>query len=213
MIEKLVRTYPELTECMPSIRLAFDALTLTFRAGGKLLVCGNGGSAADSEHIVGELMKGFNLRRPIPESTRERLVRAFPDEGEYLADHLQAALPALSLVSQTSLLSAYANDVAPDMGFAQQVLGYGREGDALIGISTSGLSANVLNAVRVARALGIRTIGLTGQGGGAIKDLCDVAIVVPCDSTADVQERHLGIYHALCAMLEEEFFAHHVLYH
>jgi phosphoheptose isomerase len=202
----LVRRYPELEGCMGALEQAFTLLEGCYRGGGKVLVCGNGGSAADSEHIVGELMKGFLSRRPLDPSARQWLIDAFPEDGMYLADNLQGALPALSLVSQTALLSAYANDVAPDMIFAQQVYGYGRPGDALIGISTSGNSGNVLRALQVARAMGLATIGLTGRSGGRMVGLCDVTLQVPYDTVTEIQERHLPIYHTLCIMLEEAFF-------
>jgi D-sedoheptulose 7-phosphate isomerase len=171
------------------------------------LICGNGGSAADAEHIVGELMKSYLLKRPIPNNMRAKLVSTSPRNGDYLADHLQGGLPAISLVSQTSLLSAIANDTAADMVYAQQVYAYGREGDVLIGISTSGNARNVIHAMQVAHALGLHTIGLTGPVGGALKPLCDICICVRAESTPAVQERHLPIFHVLCAMLEEEFFA------
>lgn len=207
-LQALIAKYPELSVCAPQVEAAFAALTETYRLGGKLLLCGNGGSAADCEHIVGELMKGFMQRRPLAAAERERLAQAAgAAEGEYLADRLQGALPAISLVSHSALITAYANDVAPDMIFAQQVYGYGRTGDAVIGISTSGNSANVVRAMQVAKAMGLRTIALTGGRGGKLKDICDIAIVVPYESTPDIQERHLPIYHALCVMLEEEFFA------
>ena len=202
----LITQYPDLSACAADIRRALDLLRACYRAGGKVLVCGNGGSAADSEHIVGELMKGYRLKRPVPPASRAKLMAAFPAEGVYLADHLQGALPAVSLVSQTALLTAFANDVAPDMIFAQQVYGYGVEGDALIAISTSGNSANVLRAAQTARALGLHTIGLTGHSGGALKAVCEVTICAPAEGAAAVQERHLPIYHALCAALEAEFF-------
>src|SRR5215213_8866604 len=137
-IEQLISTYPELTACLSDIRAAYQVLCASYRGGGKVLTCGNGGSAADSEHIVGELMKGYLRKRPIPQEMRDRLISTTPEDGEYLASHLQGGLPAISLVSQTSLLSAIANDTAADMVYAQQVYAYGREGDALIGISTSG---------------------------------------------------------------------------
>jgi D-sedoheptulose 7-phosphate isomerase len=195
-----------LKPCRRELEQAFDLLSGSFRRGGKLLVCGNGGSAADSEHIVGELMKGFHSRRPIPEADRARLAVAGGEEGRYLAERLQGALPAISLVSQVSLATAVANDVAADMVFAQQVYGYGRRGDALLGISTSGNAANVLNALRAARAFGLGTLGLTGAEGGRMKGLCDVLIRVPASSTPEVQLWHLKVYHALCTLLELEFF-------
>ena len=206
-IEQLIETYPDLESCAPDIQAAFETLRTCYHSGGKLLTCGNGGSAADAEHIVGELMKGYLLKRSISEQMRARLVSASAEAGDYLASHLQGALPAISLVNQTSLLSAIANDTAADMVYAQQVYAYGREGDTLIGISTSGNSRNVILAVQVARALGLRTIGLTGPTGGALKPLCDVCICVPAENTPAIQERHLPIFHVLCAMLEEEFFA------
>jgi D-sedoheptulose 7-phosphate isomerase len=191
---------------VPGIEEASRLLVEAYGQGHKVLTCGNGGSAADSEHIVGELMKGFMLRRPVPDELRHRLRAQFAELGDVLADHLQGALPAISLVSQAALISAFANDVAADMVFAQQVYGYGQPGDVLIGISTSGNSLNVINAIRVARTLGVKTIGLTGRTGGAMLSLCDVCIRVPSDQTYEIQERHLPIYHALCMVVEEEFF-------
>jgi len=198
--------HPDLAPCAADVQAAYALLADTYRQGGKVLICGNGGSAADSEHIVGELMKGYLAPRPVPDDVRQQLLAAFPAHGAYLADHLQGALPAISLVSQTSFLTAYANDVAADMVFAQQVFAYGRPGDSLLAISTSGRAANVLHALRVARVLGLRTIGLTGQDGGALPDLCDVVIRVPGQRSPEIQERHAAVYHALCALLEEEFF-------
>jgi D-sedoheptulose 7-phosphate isomerase len=206
MLDKLTAKYPDLEPCLPDLQRTFEILTACYEQGGKVLICGNGGSASDSEHLVGELMKGYLAPRPVPEAMRQRLNDLYPELGEYLADHLQGALPTISLVSQTALMTAFINDVAADMVFAQQVYGYGVEGDALIGISTSGNSGNVLHALRVARAKGVNTIGITGQSGGAMLDLCDVTLRVPFRDTTDVQERHLAIYHALCAMLEARFF-------
>jgi phosphoheptose isomerase len=206
-IEQLIDTYPDLDSCAPDIEAAFQILKTCYRNGGKLLTCGNGGSAADAEHIVGELMKGYLLKRPVPDEMRARLVAASPQDGDYLARQLQGGLSAISLVSQTSLLSAIANDTAADMVYAQQVYAYGREGDAIIGISTSGNARNVIHAMQVARTLGMHTVGLTGPAGGALKPLCDVCTCVPAGSTPEIQERHLPIFHVLCAMLEEEFFA------
>ena len=205
--DSLLRQAPELAPCMPNLEQAFRLLRRAFRQGGKLLVCGNGGSAADAEHIVGELMKGFERRRALPRAEREHLQTLYPREGRYLADHLQGALPAISLVSQTSLLTAVANDTAADMVFAQQVYGYGRPGDVLMAISTSGNSPNVLHALRVARAASLLTMGLTGPHGGEMVALCDVVVEVPQDGMAEVQRAHQALYHALCQQLEEEFFA------
>ncbi|MDB4866939.1 MAG: hypothetical protein JWR03_1272 [Cohnella sp.] len=208
ILEKMYAKYPELQPaCGAEIDKAFDILRTCYQNGGKVLVCGNGGSAADAEHIVGELMKGFLLQRPVPESFRSKLTAVDVDSAGYIAQYLQGALPAISLVSHTALSTAFANDAAPDLVFAQQVYGFGKPGDVLLGISTSGNSANVLHAMRVAKALGMSTIGLTGESGGRMKSLCDSAICVPYHLTPDIQERHLPIYHALCILIEEEFFS------
>jgi len=203
---ELMTKYPDLTICRDDIVAAYRCLSQAFRAKGKLLVCGNGGSAADSEHIVGELMKGFMSKRPLPADRRGMLESIFKEEGLYLADHLQGGLPAISLVSHSALMTAYSNDVAADMVFAQQVYGLAKPEDVLLAISTSGNSGNVVRAVQVAHALGVTTIGLTGNGGGRLAELCTVTIRVPWDSTPDIQERHLPIYHTLCMMVEQDFF-------
>lgn len=197
-LERLLERYPKLEGCREDILKAFLAKEDTFKKGGKLLICGNGGSAADSDHIVGELMKGFRKKRPLSQEKREKL-------GS-LSDHLQEALPAISLTGHQALSTAFLNDVAPDMVFAQQVYGYGRKNDSLLAITTSGNSENVLNAVKVAKALELKVIGLTGPQGGELKKLADICICVPGESTADIQELHLPVYHALCAMLEDAFF-------
>ncbi len=205
-LEALFEKYPDIAACRDDVVAAYEIMRESYANGGKALFCGNGGSASDSEHIVGELMKGFMSRRPVPEAERARWIEAYGEEGHYLADHLQGGLPAISLVSHTALLTAFINDVAADMMFAQQVYGYGKPGDVLVGLSTSGNSANVVRAVQVAKLRGLKTIGLTGRAGGKMASLCDVTIRVPKDATPDVQERHLPIYHAICIMLEEEFF-------
>ena len=206
VIEALYTAYPRLTAISADITAAAEAIITCYRQGGKLLTCGNGGSAADAGHIVGELMKGFLLRRPVPETIRTILRESDPQNGDYYADHLQEALPSISLVEHSALISAFSNDVAADMVFAQQVYGYGKAGDVLIGISTSGNSANVAHAIRVARALKLRTIGLTSEYGGIIKDICDISICVPATEIYAVQELHLPVYHALCATVEHDFF-------
>jgi len=206
ILETLITEYKKLESCKLNIWNAFLLLRDCYGSGGKLLLCGNGGSAADSEHIVGELMKDFLLKRPLKEVECNRIKTNFPDEWEYLSHGLQRALPAISLVSHTSLISAYANDIDFDMVFAQQVYGYGKEGDILLGISTSGNSKNVVNALKVAKAFGLKTIGLTGGKGGKMKEICDISIIAPATETQKVQEYHLPIYHTLCAMLEVEFF-------
>jgi D-sedoheptulose 7-phosphate isomerase len=203
-IVELLQHYPDLNVCTPNLLSAFDLIRSTFVAGGKLLLCGNGGSAADCEHIVGELMKSFEASRPIEQKMRQRLVDIDLEFGHYLADRLQTPLPALSLTSQSSLMTAISNDIGADMVFAQQVLGYGKPNDTLIGISTSGNSANILQALRVAKAIGLHTVGFTGKSGGKMYGLCDVVICAPYSQTARIQECHLAMYHTMCRMLEHE---------
>ncbi len=205
-LTKLLSKYPDLNVCSKDIELAFETIKNSYHNRGKLLLCGNGGSASDCEHIVGELMKGFMKKRQLSGGFQKELMEQWPINGEYLAKNLQGALPAISLTSNTALMTAYSNDVAADMVFAQQVYGYGNSSDVLLGISTSGNSANVLNALQVAKVLGMKTIGLTGKTGGRMKEICDVSICVPYENTPDIQERHLPIYHTLCIMLEESFF-------
>lgn len=205
-INSLIENYPDLAVCREELMKACELLSHSFKQGGKTLICGNGGSAADSEHIVGELMKGFISKRPLPEAVRREFRHAFPEEGDFLADHLQGALPCISLLSQSSLISAFANDVSAETVYAQQVYGYGRKEDVLLAISTSGNSANVIRAVQVAKVLGMRSIGLSGAGGGKFLGLCDITIRAPRKLTHQIQEMHLPIYHALCMALEEEFF-------
>ena len=203
---QLMEHYPELGGCGKGIIQAFNILVECYASGGKLLICGNGGSAADSEHMAGELMKGFLLKRPVPEEDAARLRSLYPEEGGRLAENLQGALPAISLVGQTAFSTAFTNDVCADMVFAQQVYGYGRPGDVLAAFTTSGNSANVLHAVRTARFRGMRVIAFTGVDGGRSSPLCNAVIKIPVRETYRVQEYHLPVYHALCAMLEEEFF-------
>lgn len=205
-LEALIARAPVLAACRDDLQAALDALVATFADGGTLYVCGNGGSAADSEHLVGELMKSFERPRPIPSADRAALFREAPEYAESLANRLEGALPAVSLASQTALLTAVANDVAADLVFAQQVYGYGRRGDALLAISTSGTSASVIHAAAVARSKGMRTVALTGRGGGALAPSCDVSVRVPEVATARVQELHLPVLHAWCAALETRFF-------
>lgn len=204
--EELFDRFPALESCRVDVDAAFGLLRDCLAGGGKVLACGNGGSAADAEHIVGELMKGFRKRRPLGEDAMRRFAESCPGDAEYLGAHLQAALPAVSLAGQPALATAFANDVAPDLVFAQQVLGFGRPGDVLLALSTSGGSRNVVLAAETARAFGMRTVAMTGQGGGRLAEVCDAAIRVPERETYRVQELHLPVYHALCAMLEEAFF-------
>ena len=199
-LEELVKRLPELEPCRESIAGAYDMLHDCFSSGGKLLLCGNGGSAADADHWSGELLKGFNHQRPLSAKERKNLPR-------YVARHLQGALPAIPLTGFSALTSAFCNDVAPVLVFAQLTSALGRRGDVLIALSTSGNARNVCLAVETARARGLRTIGLTGATGGRLHKLCDLCIRAPSRETYRVQEYHLPIYHCLSLMLEEAFFA------
>ena len=192
----LLTRYPQLNICKNDIENALSLMIDTYKKGGKILVCGNGGSSADADHIVGELMKGFLKSRKV---TDERI----PQD---LREKLQGALPAISLSAHTSLMTATINDNDADMIFAQQVYGYAKENDLLIAISTSGNSKNVVNAVKVAKSLGVKAIVLTGETGGELKQFADVTICAPSTETYKIQEYHLPIYHYLCAKVEEEFF-------
>jgi D-sedoheptulose 7-phosphate isomerase len=185
---------------------AARALIECFRAGTKLLVCGNGGSAADTEHIVSELMKGFIKRRRIPERDASRLAESAGAVGLAIGAQLEGALPAISLVSQAALISAITNDSSGELVFAQQVYGLGKPGDVLLAISTSGNSKNVVNALAVAKAFGLRTIVLTGRSGGAMAPMADIAIRVPAEKVPEIQELHLPVYHWLCIAVEAELF-------
>ena len=205
-LNRLIERYPQLNQVERDIESAYNLMEESYTGGGKMLIAGNGGSASDSEHIVGELMKAFVLPRRLPEEYQNRLKEADAELGKELADKLQGALPAIAVVDHVALSTAYLNDVDPMLGFAQQVNGYGVEGDVFLGISTSGNSKNVLYACTVAKAKGMKVIGLTGGNGGKLKDMADVAIVVPEKETFKIQELHLPVYHALCLMLEERFF-------
>ena len=207
-VEELIERYPALAVCREDLRAAVQAICESYAGGHKLLVCGNGGSAADSEHIVGELMKGFLLPRKLGAQERQAFEKACPASAAYLMENLQGTLPAVSLVNSVGLGTAFANDQAPDLVFAQQVLGLGAAGDVLIAISTSGSSQNVLYALDVARAKGLRTIALTGEKGGrmAAEHLAETVIRVPATETFKIQEYHLPVYHMLCIAAEHEFF-------
>lgn len=205
-LEELVERYPVLDAVKDDVRKAYELLEACYEQGGKLLIAGNGGSCADAEHIVGELMKGFVKRREVSDSFAECLRNADEVRGAELVKKLQGGLPAIALTGHAGLSTAYLNDVDGDLIFAQQTYGYGRPGDVLIGISTSGNAKNVMYAMTVAKALGMKTIGLTGKDGGALKREADVSVVVPETETFKIQELHLPVYHALCLMLEERFF-------
>lgn len=207
-IDILIQRYPSLSVCREEIGEAFLLLGQCFAGGNKLLVAGNGGSCADAEHIAGELMKGFKLPRACSSRFAAKLASADAARGPLLAERLQGGLPTIALSNHQSLNTAYINDVADGglLMYAQQVYGYGREGDVFLGISTSGNSKNVMYAAVVARAKGMKVIGLTGATGGELAAFADVAIKAPETETYRIQELHLPIYHCLCLMLEEKFF-------
>ena len=203
-MKTLLQRFPELTPLANALTDAVASLCTCHERGGLIMVCGNGGSAADSGHIVGELMKGFKLRREVNASHREALLRVDP-EG-VLAGQLQEGIRAVSLMDATALISAVGNDLSWEVVYAQQVFALGKPGDVLIGLSTSGNAKNVVRAMQVARALGVKTIGFTGADGGKMREWCDVLLNVPETETYKIQELHLPLYHALCAMVEEELF-------
>ena len=196
MLNELLKRYPQLVVCRDSLIQARDVIIRCYEKNGKLLLCGNGGSCADCDHIVGELMKGFLLKRKVDD-------KKIP---ENIREHLQGPLPAISLSSQTAAISAFINDVEPSMVYAQMLYGYAQPNDVFIGLSTSGNSANVGNAATVAKAIGLETIALTGKNGGTLSEICDVTIRVPETETYKVQELHLPVYHYLCAEVEKHFF-------
>lgn len=206
VLDALVDRYPILAPQKEDIRALYELIRQSFASGGKLLVCGNGGSAADALHIVGELMKSFTLPRPIDAEAARLLSERFGQEGERLAASLEGALPAVALVENAVLSTALQNDVSGGISFAQQVYGLGRPGDVLLCISTSGNAANAVAAAMVAHARGMRVALLSGGTGGKLRPLCDVSVVVGVSETFMVQEWHLPVYHALCLMLEYAFF-------
>ncbi|MBQ7119705.1 MAG: SIS domain-containing protein [Oscillospiraceae bacterium] len=195
-MNELLERYPNLSECKSDIIKALELILDTYKSGGKLLLCGNGGSAADCEHIVGELMKGFLKKRRVTDEKIPKEIR----------DKLQGSLPAISLPSQSAIISAFSNDISPEMVYAQLVYGYAKAEDLVIGISTSGNSMNVLKAIEVAKYMGIKSIAMTGKNGGSISKIATVSIKVPETETYKVQELHLPIYHYLCAEIERMLF-------
>lgn len=206
-LEELVTRYPVLEAVKNQILESYEILKECYETGHKVLVAGNGGSAADAEHIVGELMKGFVKRREVPQDFAQKLWHIDLETGEELAVKLQGTLPAIALTGHSALSTAFLNDVDGKLTYAQQVYGYGVEGDVFLGITTSGNAANVHYASVTAKAKGMKVIGLTGKDGGKLKHDADVAIIAPADETYKIQELHLPIYHTLCLMLEEHFFA------
>lgn len=205
-LDNLIERYPALEVCHKDIVSAYEILENCFKNGNKLLGAGNGGSAADALHIVGELMKAFVLPRKLSSELCEAIDKTC-DHADYLKNNLQMALPAIALVGEIGLTTAYSNDVAPDLVFAQQVLGYGNSGDVFLGISTSGNSKNIIYAAEMAKAKGMNVIGLAGKTGGKLADICDICIRVPEYETYKVQELHLPVYHALCLELENRFYS------
>ncbi len=203
---ELLQRYPQLRVCEPSIDEAHEVLIKCFRNGGKLLIAGNGGSAADSDHITGELTKSFFFKRPVDEKLEKKLVDLYGEKGKELASNLEGGLPAIPLTHLTAANTAFANDTDPKSAFAQLLNSIGKEGDVFLGITTSGNSDNILKALMVAKAKGMTSIALTGRTGGKSKDLADICICAPEDETFKIQELHLPIYHALCLMIEADLF-------
>ena len=205
-IKELIERYPALAICEKDIRAAASAIIDSYKAGGKLIVAGNGGSAADSDHITGELLKSFVKKRKPDQKFLDALSAIDSDTGAYLSDKLQGSLPAIALTNNSALMTASLNDVDGNVLFAQQVMGFGKKGDVFLGISTSGNSKDVIYALAVAKALGVKTVALTGKTGGKCKAVADISIVVPENETFKIQELHLPVYHALCLTIEEYFW-------
>lgn len=205
-LEVLIKRYPALKEAEEDITQAYFLLKACYERDGKLLIAGNGGSAADAEHITGELMKRFSIPRPVPDEMAEKLKAVDPERGTYLTANLERPLTAIPLTAHESLMTAYINDVDANGVFAQQLYGYGRKGDVFFAITTSGNSENILCAAVTAKALGIGVVGLTGKADGKLSSLTDVLIRVPATETYQTQELHVPVYHCLCQMLEDYFF-------
>ena len=205
-MDELFSHFPELREMRTELESAADIIIASYKSGGKVLTCGNGGSAADSEHIVGELLKSFEVERPLSRSLMESIQQQCPDDADLFINNLQAPLRAVALTAHPSFATAFANDVNADLIFSQQLLGLADRGDVLIALSTSGNSRNVVLCVKLAKVLGVHSIGLTGRNGSALAALCDVCIGAPSDITYRTQEFHLAIYHALCRVVERHFF-------
>lgn len=202
----LYERYGKLEPCKTDIEQATELLIHMYHAGGKLLICGNGGSQADCEHIVGELMKGFLLPRRLNEQEKVRMKQNCPDISDDLLSKLQGGLPAVALGSFTALSTAFANDVAPEYFFAQAVFSLGKPEDVLLCISTSGNSKNCVSAAQTAKSMGLQTVALTGESGGKLAQICDITVKAPAVETYQVQEYHLPIYHEICANVERHFF-------
>lgn len=205
-IHEFFQRHEELIPLREDILQAGQMLIEAFEGGNQVLMCGNGGSCADCDHIAGEFLKGFLLKRPVPQEIRKVFEEKYGAEGAEIAGKLQQGLPAISLNTHSAAISAFANDVDPELVYAQQVLAYGKPGDVLIGISTSGNATNVAAAVMTANSIGVHTIGLTGKDGGKLAKLADLALIMPQMETYRIQEDHLAVYHLLCAMAEYELF-------
>lgn len=205
-LQQLIERYPQLAPAARDIQAAFDIIASAFIRGRKMLIAGNGGSAADSEHIVGELMKSFVKKRALPDTFVSKIGAVDSEIAQYLIPRLQPGLPAIALSGHSSLNTAAINDIDGNIIFAQQVYGYGKEDDVFLGISTSGNSKNILYAAATAKAKGLKVIALSGGSGGTLRRLSDVSIVVPETETYKIQELHLPVYHCLCLMIEERFF-------
>lgn len=206
VLEGLIKKYPQLSSIENQIRNAAVKITRCYQKSCKVLICGNGGSCSDSDHIVGELMKGFEKKRPLEKTLKSKLTSLAGKRGAYISEKLQQGLPAISLTAHVALTTAVSNDIDADLIFAQQIIGYGNTGDILIGISTSGNAQNVIDAAITAKAKGLFVIGLTGKTGGKLKSSCDILINVPEERTPYVQELQLPVYHAICLMVENYFF-------
>lgn len=206
-LDQLCERYPVMIGVRDSIAQAAELIMSCYSKGGKLMICGNGGSSAGADHFASELMKSFELARPLDNSFKKRLQEISGTRGKYIAEKLEHALPAISLSSQTAITSAVSNDIDPSLIFAQQVIGYGNEGDMLIGLSTSGNSQSIVDALITAKALNLSTIGITGKTGGKMKQYCDVLVNVPETRTALVQEFHLPVLHTICLIVENYFYS------
>jgi D-sedoheptulose 7-phosphate isomerase len=207
LLDQLCERFPQFKEIKDSIGEAATIIIKCFSDGGKLLICGNGGSSSDADHLAGELMKSFESPRYLDVSLKKRLIEISGSRGKFLAEKLEHGLPAISLSVHTALTTAIANDQDPNLVFAQQVIGYGMEKDVLVALSTSGNSNNVIDACITARALNLNIIGITGKTGGKMKQYCDVTVNVPEKRTAYVQELHLPILHTLCNIVENHFYS------
>ncbi len=206
-LDLLCERYPSLSGLRNTISDAAGMIIECYTRGGKLLICGNGGSSSDADHFAAELMKSFESKRPLDESFKERLHEISGTRGQFLGEKLEHSLPAISLPANTALATAIANDIDPSLIYAQQVIGYGEEGDVLVGISTSGNSQNILDACISAKALNLNVIGLSGKTGGKMKQFCDLLVNVPETRTAWVQELHLPVLHAICLIVENHFYS------